>query len=672
MAGKDPIVISDSDSDSDTLSESERPTLQRATQAKGSTSKQHPDVDTRKDATSSSLGQASSSNTIPSAAGSSTSGLLGLLPDRRQLELERKERARKRRREQNLPSESSDDETQVQTKRSKSSSGPAVLLPNLSPATQSALNAVLKSKPTSSPSSSKSAKPITTSYSSATDPIQPTSRFWTGTVKHSYNQYADQSCAGVTILQMLLPATSSSRNGLRFAVLATYDLRMDWLYSLFPRGLPVTLVLPPPKEDYRTDPAVARPGLHPTEIFGGEFARCPGWQICVPHKPKGGWLTQHMKFLILVHEGFLRVAILSGNLNQIDWERIENTAYIQDFPPLGEASNVAGPSGSRSGSTNDFKSQLVRVLRSLSIPSSHSVYSALDEYDFSSATRARIVASWPEASSLTDWNRIETQGLGRLGKVVRDLGIKSAQEVECQGSSLTNHDVKWIEHFHLLASGVDPRGKLPFKGKSNEMHPDYSRAVGRRVGELPPVKICFPSHRYVEERTVEGPMGALSFFGKAESFEGSSIKRLYHSPQSRRGDIMIHAKSILALTADGKPLVDQAFIDASDAYISGKATARKEGKWTGPAEKEQPVGWTYLGSSNFTRAAHGTISGSANKPTTSCMNWELGVVMPVWASEVKALGVQAECLRAVVYHRPVQVYAVDDGPWDNASARALL
>ncbi|CDR99348.1 hypothetical protein [Sporisorium scitamineum] len=167
-------------------------------------------------------------------------------------------------------------------------------------------------------------------------------------------------------------------------------------------------------------------------------------------------------------------------------------------------------------------------------------------------------------------------------------------------------------------------------------------------------------------------MGALSFFGKAESFEGSSIKRLYHSPQSRRGDIMIHAKSILALTADGKPLVDQAFIDASDAYISGKATARKEGKWTGPAEKEQPVGWTYLGSSNFTRAAHGTISGSANKPTTSCMNWELGVVMPVWASEVKALGVQAECLRAVVYHRPVQVYAVDDGPWDNASARALL
>lgn len=528
MAGKDPIVISDSDSD--TLSESERPTPKRATQAKAAITIRNGSATPAQ-----AQGEASSLNTVSATAGSSTAGLLGLLPDRKQLELERKERARKRRREQNLPSESSDDdETQVENKRSKSGNG-AAFAPSCLPSTSSqpARIHTLTSKSTSDSSSSKPATPsscaTTTSFSSATHPIESTSRFWTGTVKHSYNQYAEKSRAGVTISQMLLPATASSRNGLRFAVLATYDLRMDWLYSLFPRGLPVTLVLPPPKEDYRTDPAVARPGLHPSEIFGAEFARCPGWQICVPHKPKGGWLTQHMKFLILAHEGFLRVAILSGNLNQIDWERIENTAYIQDFPLLSAATNVAAPGSSRSSSSqnvhNDFKSQLIRVLRSLSVPTSHSVYSALEEYDFSHATRARIVASWPEASSLAEWDRIETQGLGRLGRVVRDLGIRSQArqvDVECQGSSLANHDVKWIEHFHLLASGVDPRGKLPLKGKSNEMHPDYARIAGRKGGTLPPVKICFPSQRYVEERTVEGPMGALSFFGKAETFAASS------------------------------------------------------------------------------------------------------------------------------------------------------
>ncbi|KAJ9477731.1 Tyrosyl-DNA phosphodiesterase [Pseudozyma hubeiensis] len=671
MAGKDPIVISDSDSD--TLSESERPTQPRVVQAKSvevnkhsqASQSQHERAPTPLISSQTST-QTETSKGTESAAGTSSARLLSLLPDRRQLELERKERARKRRREQNLPSSSSDEDTQADTKRSKSS---AASIPGSSSQSLASTTIYVNEPSSSKPKQIPSTSTMSASFSRATDPITPSSRFWTGTVKHSFNRYAAASLSGVTISQMLLPATASSRNSLQLAVLATYDLRMDWLYSHFPRGLPggVTLVLPPPKEDYRYDRNVARPGLHKSEIFGGEFARCPGWQVCVPNKPKGGWLTQHMKFLILVHDTFCRVAILSGNLNEIDWERIENTAFIQDFPLLSASNNG---SSSVSGTKNDFKLQLIRVLRSLSMPSSHAVYAALDKYDFSSATRARIVASWPEASSLTDWDRIETQGLGRLGKVVRDLGIKQRVEVECQGSSLANHDVKWIEHFHVLASGIEPRGRLPFKGKSNDEHPEYARLM--RKG-LPPVKVVFPSHKYVEERTVEGPMGALSFFGKADSWAASPIKALYHSPQSRRGDIMIHAKSILALTAAGKAVVDKAFLDASDAYISGnKAEPPPKGTWSGPKDTEQPVGWTYLGSSNFTRAAHGNISGTTAKPTMSSMNWELGVVMPIYASEVETMGVQAECLRPVVYHRPLQAYASDDGPWDNSSARALI
>lgn len=524
MAGNDPIVISDSDSD--TLSESERPTLQSAPRAKAELVKtQTKDVGTNSAGAASLVASVASSQTEAegastgsSAAAGPSAGLLSLLPDRRQLERERMERARKRRREQNLTSSSSEDD---EPKRAKTSD---VSRDDVSIRQQPFLSARAEAQEmpiNASPSSSNKQRPTQAagarSCSKATDPIESTSRFWTGTVKHGYNKYADRSLAGVSTSQMLLPATASSRNGLQLAVLATYDLRIDWLYSLFPRGLPVTLVVPPPKEDYRTDSAVARPGLHPSEIFDG-FSRCPGWQICVPNKPKGGWLTQHMKFLFLVHQDFLRIAILSGNLNEIDWERIENTAYIQDFPLVADATKTAGPSSSK----NDFKAQLLRVLRSLSMPTSHAIYAALDRFDFSQATRARIVASWPEASSLAEWDRIETQGLGRLGKVVRDFGIKGPLDVECQGSSLANHDIKWIEHFHLLASGVNPRRLLPLKGKPNETHSDYFRASGRKVGSLPPIKICFPSHRYVEERTVEGPMGALSFFGKAETFASSS------------------------------------------------------------------------------------------------------------------------------------------------------
>lgn len=87
---------------------------------------------------------------------------------------------------------------------------------------------------------------------------------------------------------------------------------------------------------------------------------------------------------------------------------------------------------------------------------------------------------------------------------------------------------------------------------------------------------------------------------------------------------MIHAKSILALSADAAALVDKAFQDASDEYMGGsKQRPSSSGSvWT-PKEGEQPIGWTYLGSSNFTRAAHGNISGSTAKPTMSSLNWEL-------------------------------------------------
>ena len=88
---------------------------------------------------------------------------------------------------------------------------------------------------------------------------------------------------------------------------------------------------------------------------------------------------------------------------------------------------------------------------------------------------------------------------------------------------------------------------------------------------------------------------------------------------------MIHAKSILALSAAGTAIVDKAFREASDPYITGTSTKPmppRDVEWK-PNPTEEPVGWTYLGSSNFTRAAHGNISGTVNRPTMSCSNWEL-------------------------------------------------
>lgn len=89
---------------------------------------------------------------------------------------------------------------------------------------------------------------------------------------------------------------------------------------------------------------------------------------------------------------------------------------------------------------------------------------------------------------------------------------------------------------------------------------------------------------------------------------------------------MIHAKSILALTPEGCTIVDRAFLAASDAQLPGSTTVplprSGETEWE-PNPNERLIGWTYLGSSNFTRAAHGNIGGTTAKPTQSGSNWEL-------------------------------------------------
>lgn len=192
----------------------------------------------------------------------------------------------------------------------------------------------------------------------------------------------------------------------------------------------------------------------------------------------------------------------------------------------------------------------------------------------------------------------------------------------------------------------------------------------------------------------------------------NSIKTLYHTPHSRRGDIMIHAKSILALTTEGAAVVDAAFRNAASSeghlQISEDSAAYAD-DWA-PNKGEDPIGWTYLGSSNFTRAAHGNIGGSLANPTMSTLNWELyvgtpppppsqstpsfpagsydayvdmdalhadpsrpisfraylhnrGVVLPIYASEVVRFGVQAQSLRPIVYHRQLQPYSPSDTPW---------
>lgn len=217
---------------------------------------------------------------------------------------------------------------------------------------------------------------------------------------------------------------------------------------------------------------------------------------------------------------------------------------------------------------------------------------------------------------------MQRAGLSRLGDVVRSLGppIPSMQ-LEAQGSSLGVYDRRWLEHFYLVAAGYAPQGYLPLTSRYSG--PWASKEFTERTGlpSWPSLRILFPTERYVRNTFVEGPDGAGSFFSKPDDFVKRELRPLFYQPVSNRGDVLMHAKCLLA---------------------------------TGP----EHAGWVYLGSANFTRAAWGTLAGKPDQPTQSINNWEMGVVLPLDSPDL-----EGSAWDAVPYRRPVEAYGVSDLPW---------
>lgn len=48
------------------------------------------------------------------------------------------------------------------------------------------------------------------------------------------------------------------------------------------------------------------------------------------------------------------------------------------------------------------------------------------------------------------------------------------------------------------------------------------------------------------------------------------------------------------------------------------------------------------------------------------------MVLPIYASEVERFGVEAESLRPIVYHRPLQQYSSSDTPWVSSNHVKLV
>ncbi|UZJ56653.1 hypothetical protein CBS101457_005973 [Exobasidium rhododendri] len=515
--------------------------------------------------------------------------LSSILGDRAQMERDRLERQKKRRREANIPAEEDEEEEKRQRltlKSTKLSTNPAERIHRTTSLPQKAPEAVPKKR-------------------SAFPPL-----YWSGAIKKSFNQFSPH-IPGTRFSEFLLPTTPFQANGLTHAVIATYCADIQWIACLFPKG-----------------PLSKSPEI--TFICLEERDLKAIWAVHCISSTKAQSFTE---FLLLFYEDRLRLMILSGNMMEYDWKTIENTAFIHDFPKLPPGQNDM---------TNEYGEQMRAVLRSLSVPMGHPAVKMVSRYDLHSDCEARIVASIPTLKPLYGWSEIEKVGLGRLNKIVKSvMGRKGRGSctVEAQGSSMGTYSTRWLQQFHLISSGVEVKDLLPLPSgaKANKV---WAKAVSRKDTEKwPPIKLLFPSDRWVKTQSVQGPDGAGTFFGKSRQSVEKGFIDLLFQPVSIRGNIMMHHKAIIALWPE----------------------VEKSG--------EDVIGWAYMGSHNLTQAAWGNISQAkaGAEPQCGIGNWELGVVMPLRRSDLRESQrlEESEQMAAniITWQRPVEKYRPDDIPW---------
>lgn len=410
--------------------------------------------------------------------------------------------------------------------------------------------------------------------------------------------------------------------------MATYCEDIQWLAQMFPKGdgAPEITMITLASGDLKA--GVYAP-LHP---------QLPNWiRLVVPRRGLNEYTTMHMKFIMLYYEDRLRLMILSGNLVDYDWSRIENTAFIHDFHKL--------PSGEKD-SSSAYGSQMRRVLSSLSVPAGHFAMRMMETYQMESYCEAQIVASLPTFTPVAGWNAIEELGVGRLAKVVRDmLGSSDKMIIETQGSSMGSYSPRWLQQIHLACSGADYKRFLPLPPGAKASKA-WASATGCRESEKwPPIRLLFPSDKWVKTQSIEGTDGALTFFGKSKIAVEKGFIELLHQPVSVRGNIMMHHKAILAIRQAAE---QNAYTDSRDSNV---------------------VGWAYMGSHNLTQAAWGNISSpkQGSEPQMSINNWELGIVVPLRAKDMAQFNKpepDSMAANIVTWRRPVHRYANGDIPWD--------
>jgi tyrosyl-DNA phosphodiesterase-1 len=305
--------------------------------------------------------------------------------------------------------------------------------------------------------------------------------------------------------------------------------------------------------------------VHTREMHQGSTRVSENRVLVVP--PLEQWGCMHVKFLLGFTRNSLRVVLSSANLIRIDWEELENSVVVQDFPlKIDDGCTL-------------FEEDLKKILRDMKIPDD--VIKKVGNYDFKKA-KGKLVFSKPGKYSVKDY------GMLKLSQIVKEMSLKQEvdRQVFYQTSSLGSTSETWIRDFYSSCMGLEPASL----GKKR-----------KKDSDLPPLRILFPSQDTVKFSSCIQGASSICFNRK---YWKNFPKQVIRHCHSLNGGLM-HSKIILSLEKD---------LDIG----SGKLYIRDE--------EEPGDSWIYIGSHNCTLSAWGSITKSKD---IYMRNWELGIIFGV-------------------------------------------
>ncbi|KAI8923936.1 tyrosyl-DNA phosphodiesterase I [Entophlyctis helioformis] len=369
---------------------------------------------------------------------------------------------------------------------------------------------------------------------------------------------------------------------LRKACLSTYVIDEDWLFSKLLVGAKVCI-------------ARAKPGSVGANVT--QIALSKDVMFIFPSNPQR-FGTMHIKLMVLWFPTYLRVAVMSANLVDYDWETLENVVFCQDFKFIPKSQSSAATMGS-------FGRDLVTIMRCMGYP--EEVLSDMSNYDYRPAI-GELVGSVPgvhSASSLNSWGH---RALGvKVAKIAAERKMDLSRcEVAFQTSSMGALKTEWLQRVLCSCRG-DPNG-------------DATLSAVKGQG-LQAISIMFPSKTTVYQSKYGYAGGGTLYFSesywKAADFPRHVMRdaclQTHRHAHPRQGTRIILCHP-----------VDKIYKISSSPVLAVPP----------PSDTDPIDGWMYVGSHNATSSAWGASFDTDTPfatatPKFSINNWELGVVLPM-------------------------------------------